>query len=73
MDLHIPVPGLAEDTEGKWGGTDPKSKGLLEFCALGISPLNLLLALTPTSKGCLERQAGPGGGGKLSAGFGVCV
>lgn len=29
--MPIPVPGLAEDIEGKWGGTDPESKGLLNF------------------------------------------
>ena len=34
---------------------DPKSEGLHKFCALDISPLNLVLAMAPTWKGFLEK------------------
>lgn len=41
----------------KRDGLHPKSEGLHKFCALDISPLNLVLAMAPAWKGFLEKLA----------------
>ena len=54
MGVFVPMlewPRIARERDG----LDPKSEGLHKFCALDISPLNLVLAMAPTWKGFLER------------------
>lgn len=57
--------------ESEWAG--PEAGGLLKLGTLGICPLNLVPGLAPTLRGRLEKQVGPGGGGKLGTGAGFYV
>lgn len=70
MAMPTPVPEMVEDTKGKGVGQTQRVRASLNFVPWASLPSP---SASPVSylDGCLERQAGPGGGGQLSTGIGV--